>query len=762
MTDLRKRVLFAHTPGASIVHQTFRRLIVAMILWLVVLLSSGGLAPLGLAGSPPAPPPLGQPGTVAHYVVRADLQQPTDYEREHQLSVVQARLELGEVVPVAGRADHQWYGLEFSRINGEQHRLWLLLDSWPTDEHDPHVAEYRWQESGWPDAIRFVHEVNGEAILPRLNLWTYGWPQRPEEGGGSRRAPAAELSETILFQGWLFDRISIAQQPVTPLPADVTTVKLNPDLIIGWVYNQYHDVDGRPDYRLESGTYEYIDKPLEEIVKDLEAGFNFFASRGKEPIYPPDLERRGIYHSNINSPVFFRQWPLPLYRPNYWGMRNHIDEPGVGNFGASRQEGPDAPPLHLQAVRSLQKGIRGGWETQGREAINRSFDKRVPAKGDMWLIEPQESIVSWEYEWPTAWYQLSLPDGVGGIVDEDAVSNDLVETYNMAFGTQIPPTVSNACAIRVGVLRGAARNFDKRWGVAVYFPNEVKLKSESLPYFYNRGASYFWLWIGYPPHPYKRYYADLMRQAFAQQPQRDMPALLRAAKVAVVIPYGYTFAPYNMHRIAWLPLEGVNEHGVTYREVLSRAATEVERLIRLGVDFDIAVDEPAFHGEGYEELIYAQADGQVRIERVGQPPQLLDAPRPLQRPDLGPAPTISLEVVADEKATPGKIRFKATATIGSGEWAGERAEPLIYWEIYNPDGTVTPSLFPEYGTERMLRVEDNVSYTMRHPIPDELMERSMRPTQSAGSYTVRVAVADIFGRPAVAYKTLYVEAPTGQ
>ncbi len=393
-----------------------------------------------------------------------------------------------------------------------------------------------------------------------------------------------------------------------------------------------------------------------------------------------------MYHNNLAYHPL--DWPADLYRSNYWGFGNHVDEPGVHNWGLPLQEQSDAPLPEVQVVKNLQRIVRQGVEERGRTAINRSFTRNF-GLGALEIEEGPDSIFAWEYEWPTAWYQLAVDNGVGGIVDEDVTLNDLVETYNMGLGTQIPPSVDHAVAIRVAVLRGAARNFHKKWGVAFYHPNEVKLKSASIPLLYEKGASCFWYWTGWIgitdnsglPYPYQLYYTSLVREAFDRNPDRDMDALLHAAKVAVVIPYGYTFSPYHMHRIDWLHLERENQYGVRYREILSNAALEVERLLRAGIDFDIAVDDPLFHKAGYDQLIYAQADGTVRIECDGQTVALHPSDRPVDRPALGLAPQLTLEVVESENGKAGEMRIRAIAEIGTGEWAGERPEAI------NSDGT---------------------------------------------------------------------------
>ncbi len=159
-------------------------------------------------------------------------------------------------------------------------------------------------------------------------------------------------------------------------------------------------------------------------------------------------------------------------------------------------------------------------------------------------------------------------------------------------------------------------------------------------------------------------------------------------------------------------------------------------------------------------FVSAQADGKIRIEKKGKGVEILDQPRPFERPELGKGPELSLEIIESENDESDEIRFRAIAEIGTGEWAEERVEPRISWEVYHPDGTVSPAIFPEYGQEKTLHVADNKTYTLQHPVPEHLRRQSLKEIPVEGSYTVRAAVADIFGRPAVAYKTIYVENPS--
>lgn len=678
--------------------------------------------------------PLGKPGTVASYELLADPAARPGYERENRLTVIAAQIQLGPSVELPRRGRFQWYGLNWTRANGQGYQLWILLNRWPTADADPEVVVYTWREPGWPEAISFVHEVTGKPVLPRISLWKHGWPQDAKTGGANRRAPVAGTPEEVLLQGWCFRRSSVQRVRDLAAPTNWATVKLNPELLIGWIAGD-RDVDGRPHYRLSDGKYKYQPNTEEDLLAHARAGANFYTSKA----LPDWLTRSSVFRSTQQSKSY--DWPADLYRPNYWGHRNHIDEPGVAILGLDSCQ-------PAEVVERLQKTVRNALRPKGEERrsfLDASLDNRF-GRGNLSIVE--EDYPTWEVFFDNAWYQLAVP-GLGGIVDQDTKmfgAGAMVEAYNMAFGTQIPPTTEHSCAIRVALMRGAARNFNKKWGVGLYDPDGFKLRSSKVAYFYEKGATYFWTWTGWVgiadssglPYPYQRQYFSLIRQAFARNPHRDMQALLRAARVAVVIPYGYTFSPNALNRISRLHLERLNDQGVTYRQVLSNAATEVERLLRSGVEFDLAVDEPQFKPQGYEELIYAREDGRVRIVRPGQPDEWLAAPRRVERLNLGPTPQLSIQVVGEIPMAGGDLKVRADAKPGTGDWQGEAAQPTISWEVYDGE-CILPitdfAIFPVRGRELSFEVK------------------------KAGRYLVRAAAADVFGRPVVDSRTIDVKAP---
>jgi len=65
--------------------------------------------------------PLGEPGTVATYVLEADLASRHAVEREKGTTVVGMEMRLGPVERLGAR-DYQWFGLGWRRANGQAYQ----------------------------------------------------------------------------------------------------------------------------------------------------------------------------------------------------------------------------------------------------------------------------------------------------------------------------------------------------------------------------------------------------------------------------------------------------------------------------------------------------------------------------------------------------------------------------------------------------------------------------------------------------------------
>ncbi len=654
--------------------------------------------------------PLGEVGAVVEYRLISDVNDRPDYEKEHKLTVVSACFALGNTEEIDGKI-YQWFKISFKRLNTEEYTSYLLMDRFPGDKV-PIVARYLWQEPDFSLPVEYVHETTGQAVLPRLSLWNYGWPL----GVGLSRQDI--FPDKISFQGWEFSRTSLSGDGVFSLPDETRLVKLNPDLMIGFVHDHSQKT---------TKWQEPVKNTKDEIVDYIGSGFNLAQLSDRQSW----LWQEPVYSNNIFT--YFEKWPAYLYRSNYWGRAVYDDEPAIYYATAANQQTQYANTLTPeQSAKMLeQRSIRDLWQqvnNYSRLWINTIIDKRF-GRGSLNIVEYDYPV--WEVFWQNAWYILRNPGSTCGIVDQDVHGTwgPLVPWYNTAFGTQIPSTIYNNCYIRIAILRGAARNFGKKWGTSVYTDRDLKERSEIFRIMYNAGATYSWFWTGWPnisdgsgvASAYQKQLASTLRQEYLAKPNRDMHALLHKAKAAIVVPDGFTFHPNALQGVNWLHLERKTPEGVTYRQVLSNAAKEVERFLREGVEFDILINDDKLKTDGYEQLVYIQPDGKIKIVSEGKE-MLNSSPRDFFRPDLGAEPQIQILPYRNYSPAPINITLSAEVHAGSGRLQMYESEPAVRWEIFPPDGSFIRGLGKEIRFE----------------------------AKTGGEYYVRAAVADEFGRPSVA------------
>jgi len=689
--------------------------------------------------------PLGRPGLGAIYRLQGNIHDRPPYEQENRLTVVCCELRLGSVACPA----RQWLQITFRRLNGQRYDLYLTLDRWPSFEDAPQVGRYLWQEPQWEQALEYVHEVSGRPVLPRLSLWRYGFPQ----ASFSWISHPEQFPDRIQFQGYPFVRVRTYSGHSVHVPA-AQLVALNPDTIVSAI-TQAVDVDGLPAEVLPEGKFRWKAATGADIHQFVEAGFNLIWSdvyplipvgpawygSVDNPVPPQQLDwlwQQGVYIRQL--PI--RDWPQILYRSNFWGVSHHIDEPAslnTGDFRPSDQGGPansQRPPTPQQVAQALETRVRAMLHSHsqyGRIYLQEQVSQQFGV-GNLALRETNYPF--WDCVVEAAWYELAAGEGKHGIVDEDTPQG-YVQRINMAYPCQIPPTAANLARIRRAYLRGAARNFNQRWGVAIYGRNPTELETVLWRQAYLSGASYFFFWTGWPvtglPHvrdTQQRYFADLIYQLSKRHPDRDMEALLHAATVALVLPYGYTFGPDPMLGVRYFHDEWVNQQGVKLRKLLGNVAQEMERCLREGIEFDFAVNDPRFDPSGYKELIYFQEDGTILVVNdAGE--RILDQPRSAHRPDLGPGPSITARVVSIPQEVGQALVACAEPKPGAGLISvptGLDAHPItgpktttVSWEVYRPDGWLDSYMFGE---------------KLEYKVP------------KAGSYRVRAVTIDEYGRSA--------------
>jgi hypothetical protein len=374
----------------------------------------------------------------------------------------------------------------------------------------------------------------------------------------------------------------------------------------------------------------------------------------------------------------------------------------------------------------------------------------------------QENLFSWETMISAAAYELSQDPRVpGAFVFEPPGrigTRRTLPELDMTYGVQIRPDDPLAFAsILFGFLRGAARATHKSWGISIYGQVQQDDSPWWLTHAYDLGATRFFFWdnaalAAVPFHEilalarHLRTYADM-------HPRRDFAQLDRGAEVAILLPPGYNLGHVYLGRgplwgLHELNLERTNRDGVKYRTVMSNFFTEVERCLKLGVDFDELWDLPGLNLQGYREVVRIREDGKVETISGGKR-ALLPGPRvPPRAPGAPPALKVTLSAKAagdglNVSALAEVVRTSAPVyyTFGAAP-DGVVYNELVAWELYGPTPEDHEFLTPEnWGHAATLTAsggEVQVRFTIARP----------------GRYRLRAATVDTDGRSTVVWKSL--------
>ena len=627
------------------------------------------------------------PGQSAEYAL-AGLAEPPDQ------NVVKLSMTIGDT-EVHEDVSYQWIHLRGLKQNGQTYSVWMLVDQWPGDpavQKSVRTARYILREGEEP-AREYVHALTGEAMLPELRGWNILFPTDQGEAG-------SPFPERVHYLGHDFSRTREWQDEPVSVP-NIERIPLRPDMLIG-TGRTFRDTQGHR--LLDNKEYDYTSYSQEDMEELVEAGFNHFWVTEQQ------------YEWVKNWPVFCihpRQddrYPEMLYRSNMQGGHAYYDEPG--HRGRREMKVEDTPAEMAQAV------ARYTQESTRTEYLHRALDGRDDV--DLGDLNLRHSLPSWETVVSTVWYQMRA-GAIGAIHEGRYILYGQIPAINAQYGCQMPPYPEYLLRYYYSILRGAARHFGCDWGVAVYGRMEQRFAPMAFTLAYDMGARYFWFWTSdhgaHIPYPEQVNLSRLLKGHAERHPHRDMEALLHAANVAIALPDGYTFEYSGlMYNQSSHHLERVNEHGVTYRRVLHNAAVEMERLMRLGIEFDIVVNSDSFHGEGYQEVIYIQPDGKLQIVNSGGT-EHRDVPRTPPRPELQAKPEIEATVSQSTDGS-GQVKLKATASggcpplgfdIGQDSATGLQRRVPVIWEHYSPSGGYRML----YGSEHSLELKEAGEHKFR-------------------------------------------------
>lgn len=686
--------------------------------------------------------PLGQAAEAARYVL-------DDTATPAATSVRMFTVGWGGSDAAAGEG-HRWLSLRATKNNGQEFGLWLLTQGYPADaavETGTRVSRYL-VRSGNSAALEFQDRTTGGALLPSLGAWHFLLP-RPV-GAVPLLAPGGAFPREVDFLGHRYHQVEDGTPVALPPPPEARVIRLRPDALVGLPGNTRPVTEGR---RYDGSEYPMRPLTREDYREMAESGMNCLRVDAGQRAMIEDLA--AFYWGPGGADLPF---PESLYDSRYLGPGIFLDEPAVHTRDyVIRPRLAKEPALARGlTVESVLDAFRQTFDEACRTAAPTVLLAGLAARQDVDLGAmkfPQANLFCWETMISTAAYELSHDPLVpAALVLEPPGHVGTLRTlpeFDMAYGCQIPcEDPKYLTDILFGLLRGGARATGKEWGVSIY----GAVDRADAPWWFTRaydlGATRFFMWdnsgIACVPHQECLDLARHLRMRQENAPPRDLARLREAAEVLVLLPPGYNLGHVHLGRgnlwgLPELNLERTNRVGVTYREVMGNAFTEMERCLRLGLGFDVLWDLPDGRHAGYREIVRIREDGKVEVGGTG-PPTVFEHARVPARPG-GPGPALSVSLSSDHGAVPLAISAEAQVTPGAApvyytlgaDARGVSRNVAVLWELYGPEPQ-------DYRTLRSPEAR---------PAGGGLTSSTGLRLTRPGHYRLRAATVDLAGRSAV-------------
>jgi hypothetical protein len=522
-------------------------------------------------------------------------------QNAHQKMVATVEITLNQT---ADQSTQIWHKITCTKLNEESFTIWFLADNnlfAAKSERPVTFLRYILQEHGQPP-IEYIEQRSGQPLLPLFNFREKLLPRS-----------ISDTNEPLFEKGTFLGHLLIRQRFLDPEqiepPENITKLALNPELLIGTGRNFRDDGTGR---KSPTDNYNYTPFTQKDYNDMIAAGFNYFTAKGEQIEW---IRRRAVFYEGYSPQIAF---PEELFRPNFMGLAMFIDEPASILAGKYPK---DASPI--QAVKMIQQHILQQRDDKSYMHVLKEAGINL---GTLELIEPAVPI--WETYVGTSYYQLAAYPY--GFIQEcrwanQADSSDgrgrLLQRINAEFGTQIPLEPNNLFLWSYSQMIGPARALGAKWGMAIYGQAEPDLRLPSMKLAYDLGASFIWFWTSDHDHhvPYTEQLAlthaiTAYAKSHSRPPTKE---ILRRAKTAIVLPYGYTLPSsweLDMFGSYIFPMSRKNELGLTYKQVLTPAIKEIERLLRNNILYDVvpAGQKASFNPTEYEEIIWIEEDGTMR------------------------------------------------------------------------------------------------------------------------------------------------------
>jgi hypothetical protein len=653
----------------------------------------------------------------------------------------------------------QWLHLQATKANKEQFNVWILTDR-PANVKDAQETTTRYilQEAN-TKPFEFRHQFIQEAVLPSLGAWKYLYPRAV--GNVSSDKIFAKKTK-YLGNVYLLEKLEDSQKMTQPV--DVKILKLLPDVLIGVPHNTKQKDQTR---RYDDSDYELIKLTKEDYDEMIESGMNCLRVDKEQASW---IDRRDVFYWGIGGEQV--NYPECLYRSNYLGPILFLDEPAVCTRDhvirpRLRKDKEFRKTITPQiALEEFKKYFHKAKYQGNPTVLLRDLSARPDVDlGGMKFL--QQNLYTWETMVSSALHQLGEGNShqpPSAMVFEPPGRIGTLRTLpemNMTYLCQIPvENPKNLSGIIYGFLRGAARLTNKGWGASIYGQFDRADSFWFQTHAYDLGARLFFFWdthrLACVPYHECLALARNLRAHAESHPYRNLKKLKQAGEVAILLPPGYNLGHVylgkgNIWGLVELNLERVNRKDIKYRAVMSNFLTEIERCIRMGVEYDLFWDIKGYDFSGYREVVRIREDGKVALTVDGKK-ILCNGPRIPDRPK-GVPPRLAIKLSKESGKAPLEVAARAILAEGStpvyytlgADRKGIYKNAKVFWELYGPQEEDYRYLI-DWNRQPRIREEGartivDIKFTITHP----------------GKYRIRAATVDLAGRTAVVWKNITVE-----
>ncbi len=653
----------------------------------------------------------------------------------------------------------QWIKLDAEKVNKHQFTVWVLSSEYPSKKlevAEQNILRYILIIDTNPP-IEYKHKNKGTSVLPNTGAWKYLFPQS-KEGGNLIQL----LNKNVELLGHEYTLFKSGQVDVPQFLNNTHVINLLPEVMIGVPHNTKLKDETR---KYDDSEYEYVHLTKENFYEMINAGINCFRVNSEEAKW---LENENVYYWGIGGEDV--DYPECLYKSNYIGPALFFDEPMVVTRDyVIRPKLREDPVFRKEitpaiAFEEFKKIFHKKKYEEGPTLLLKGLAKREDVDlGDMSFL--QQNMYTWETMISSAFYQLSEGNSLppNAIVFEPPGrfgSKRVLPELNMCLDCQIPiDDPKNISGIIYGFLRGAARVTDKKWGMSIYGQVDREDAHWFMTHAYDQGATLFFYWDNHrlAAVPYNEYLSiskNLSEHA-KNFPNRDLEKLKNAAEVAIVLPPNYNLGHVKMGLglitgVPELNLERKNRYGIKYRKIMSNFFVEIERCIRLGVEYDLFWNLDNLKLDGYREIVVIREDGKIEITQDGTTKIYSSAREPV-RPG-GVAPKLSVEVKVVNNTPPYEVTALAEVTEGSApvyytmgaDSNGIFNNQYVLWELFGPEEEDYTDLWYDRWNVLITKKNNSAIAKIKFQI------------DKPGYYRLRIAATDVAGRSKVVWKNIVI------